>query len=85
MTTTTLSRDTNPATQTPAARTLDLVKVYGRGEAAVRALDGVTLDLPAGRFTAVMGRRAPASRPCCTASRAWTPPPPARCGSATPT
>ncbi|GAA1899490.1 ABC transporter ATP-binding protein [Lapillicoccus jejuensis] len=55
MTTTTLSRDTTPAAQPPAARTLDLVKVYGRGEAAVRALDGVGVDLPAGRFTAVMG------------------------------
>ncbi|WP_229686511.1 ABC transporter ATP-binding protein [Longimycelium tulufanense] len=38
-----------------AARTVDLAKVYGRGEAAVRALDGVTLDIHAGRFTAVMG------------------------------
>jgi putative ABC transport system ATP-binding protein len=39
----------------PAARTVDLVKVYGTGANAVRALDGVTLSLPAGRFTAVMG------------------------------
>jgi putative ABC transport system ATP-binding protein len=31
------------------------VKVYGRGDTAVRALDGVTVALPAGRFTAVMG------------------------------
>jgi len=30
-------------------------KVYGRGETAVRALDDVTVTLPAGRFTAVMG------------------------------
>ena len=29
--------------------------VYGRGDAAVRALDGVSLDLRAGTFTAVMG------------------------------
>lgn len=38
-----------------AARTLGLVKVYGRGEAAVRALDGVDLEIHAGRFTAIMG------------------------------
>jgi putative ABC transport system ATP-binding protein len=30
-------------------------KVYGAGETAVAALDDVTLDLPAGRFTAIMG------------------------------
>ncbi|MFB9903459.1 ABC transporter ATP-binding protein [Allokutzneria oryzae] len=38
-----------------AARTVDLVKVYGSGEAAVRALDGVSLDIHAGKFTAIMG------------------------------
>ncbi len=44
-----------PAEQPAAARAVDVVKVYGQGEAAVRALDGVTVDLPKGRFTAVMG------------------------------
>jgi putative ABC transport system ATP-binding protein len=39
----------------PAARTVDAVKVYGRGEAQVRALDGVTVDFERGRFTAIMG------------------------------
>ncbi|MGN0065874.1 MAG: ABC transporter ATP-binding protein [Nocardioides sp.] len=38
-----------------AAVAQDLVKVYGRGQAEVRALDGVTADLYAGEFTAVMG------------------------------
>ena len=38
-----------------AASAHDLVKTYGKGEAEVRALDGVTIDLMAGEFTAVMG------------------------------
>src|SRR5690606_33424678 len=39
----------------PAVRVVDLTKTYGSGDALVRALDGVTLDLAAGEFTAVMG------------------------------
>ncbi|GAB3255245.1 ABC transporter ATP-binding protein [Alteromonas gracilis] len=39
----------------PAARVIDLVKTYGAGDAAVRALDGVTLDIEQGVFTAIMG------------------------------
>jgi len=39
----------------PAARAVDLVKVYGRGNAMVRALDGVSVDFERGRFTAIMG------------------------------
>jgi len=38
-----------------AARVVDGVKVFGEGEAAVRALDGVTIEFPAGRFSAIMG------------------------------
>ena len=38
-----------------AARAVDATKVYGLGETAVRALDDVTVELPGGRFTAVMG------------------------------
>ncbi|MGW7821488.1 ABC transporter ATP-binding protein [Streptomyces puniciscabiei] len=38
-----------------AARVVDAVKVYGGGDTAVRALDGVDVSFPAGRFTAVMG------------------------------
>jgi putative ABC transport system ATP-binding protein len=38
-----------------AARVVDAVKVYGTGGTAVRALDGVSVDFPAGRFTAIMG------------------------------
>jgi putative ABC transport system ATP-binding protein len=33
----------------------DLRRRFGEGEAAVDALDGVTLELPAGAFTAIMG------------------------------
>jgi putative ABC transport system ATP-binding protein len=38
-----------------AARTEDAVKVYGRGQTEVRALDGVTVDFASGRYTAIMG------------------------------
>jgi len=38
-----------------AARTEDAVKVYGRGQTEVRALDGVTVEFAAGRYTAIMG------------------------------
>ncbi len=41
--------------RTVAARVDGLTKVYGQGEAEVRALDGVTLDIYDGEFTAVMG------------------------------
>ncbi|GAA3487532.1 ABC transporter ATP-binding protein [Streptomyces cremeus] len=33
----------------------DAVKVHGSGDTAVRALDGVSLDFPADRFTVIMG------------------------------
>jgi putative ABC transport system ATP-binding protein len=37
------------------AEVRDVSKVYGRGDAAVRALDGATLDILDGQFTAIMG------------------------------
>ncbi|MEW2390733.1 ABC transporter ATP-binding protein [Streptomyces venezuelae] len=40
---------------TGAARVADAVKVYGSGDTAVRALDGVSVEFAAGRFTAIMG------------------------------
>jgi putative ABC transport system ATP-binding protein len=38
-----------------AAQAIDLRKVYGSGEAEVRALDGVSVRFPRGEFTAIMG------------------------------
>jgi putative ABC transport system ATP-binding protein len=38
-----------------AARTIDAVKIYGKGDTAVRALDGVNVDFDRGHFTAIMG------------------------------
>ena len=39
----------------PAARVVDAVKLYGRHDTSVKALDGVDLDIEKGRFTAIMG------------------------------
>jgi putative ABC transport system ATP-binding protein len=39
----------------PALATRDLVKVYGSGETAVHALDGVTLEIAVGEMVAIMG------------------------------
>ncbi len=44
-----------PTTTGIAARTVHAVKVYGAGSTEVRALDDVSVDIPAGRFTAIMG------------------------------
>jgi putative ABC transport system ATP-binding protein len=40
---------------TPIASARGLVKTYGTGEAAVRALDGVDVDFARGELTAIMG------------------------------
>ena len=55
MTMTDITEDAPPAAGRPAAVAVDLTKTYGTGDAAVRALDGVSLEFAAGRFTAVMG------------------------------
>ena len=47
----TIDADIRPA----AARAVDAVKVYGKGDAEVRALDGVNAEFGAGEFTAIMG------------------------------
>ncbi|CCH34042.1 ABC transporter ATP-binding protein [Actinosynnema sp. NPDC047251] len=38
-----------------AVAAANLVKVYGKGDTAVRALDGVSVAFEAGKFTAIMG------------------------------
>ncbi|MEV4253952.1 ABC transporter ATP-binding protein [Spirillospora sp. NPDC049652] len=54
------ARSTSDAAPAPgaedfAARAQRISKVYGSGDARVIALDGVTVGIPRGRFTAVMG------------------------------
>jgi putative ABC transport system ATP-binding protein len=44
-----------PTATAIAARAERLVKRYGQGQAAVVALDGVSIEIPAGSFTSVMG------------------------------
>ena len=45
----------NNAEAPPAARIVDGVKVYGKGETEVRALDGITAEFATGQFSAIMG------------------------------
>jgi putative ABC transport system ATP-binding protein len=47
--------DSEPTDREAAARTVDLRKVYGVGDAAVAALDGITVEFTTGEYTAVMG------------------------------
>jgi putative ABC transport system ATP-binding protein len=45
----------DPAEGTPALETHGLTKVYGEGETAVHALDGVSLTIDRGQMAAIMG------------------------------
>ena len=45
----------HPTNTTAAIAAFDLHRRYGDGDAAVDALRGVTLEVPQGRFVAVMG------------------------------
>ena len=53
--TTQTSVQATAATPRSAVAAIDLVKVYGAGDAAVYALDGVTAGFGAAQFTAIMG------------------------------
>ena len=44
-----------PPAAVPAARIVRGIKVYGKGATAVRALDSISADFAAGKFTAIMG------------------------------
>ena len=44
-----------PAAGTVAARAEEVTKIYGIGDTAVRALNNITVDFGAGRYTAIMG------------------------------
>src|SRR4051812_49930390 len=44
-----------PAATAPAIALRDVRKVHGEGEGAVVALDGISIELSAGSFTAIMG------------------------------
>jgi putative ABC transport system ATP-binding protein len=46
---------TSPDQHVAAVSAVDLVKVYGSGDTAVRALDGVTVGFARAAFTAIMG------------------------------
>ena len=47
--------ETTSTGPTIAARAVEATKLYGSGDATVRALDGVTVDFAASQFTAIMG------------------------------
>src|SRR5438874_11526626 len=50
-----MTLDINGSDVSYAARAVKVSKIYGEGDAAVRALDSVTVGFPTGRFTAIMG------------------------------
>ena len=50
-----MNTETMPHAATSLLRLDRVVRVFGRGEGAVRAIDGVTLGFAPGTFTAVMG------------------------------
>ncbi|HZD70749.1 MAG TPA: ABC transporter ATP-binding protein [Actinomycetes bacterium] len=50
-----LARAAPPVRDDVVARAVNATKVFGTGETAVTALDDVSVDLPRGRFTAIMG------------------------------
>jgi len=62
-----LRAEVRASASAPAVMLRDVRKVYGRGEGAAVALDGVSAALSPGSFTAIMGRYSSASgrSRCC--------------------
>jgi len=46
---------TTTASAASAARAVGLTKIYGQGDTAVKALDGLSVDFAVGQFSAIMG------------------------------
>ncbi len=58
-----------PAAATTAVRAEEVTKIYGVGEAAVRALNNISVEFAAGHYTAIMGPSGSGQvDACCTAS-----------------
>lgn len=74
-----------PSHSAPAARSQDLKKIYGTGETAVHALDGVTVEFAAGEFTAIMGPSGSGKSTLMHCLAGLDSATSARCSSATPT
>jgi putative ABC transport system ATP-binding protein len=53
--TATVESSTSPTSTGVAARAVDASKIYGQGEAEVRALDHISVDFARGQYTAIMG------------------------------
>ena len=49
------SASESPHNEASIVAAKDVVRVFGEGDAAVRALDGVSVDFPKGKYTAIMG------------------------------
>ena len=69
----------------PAVALRDVRKIYGRGDGAVAALDGVSAALSPGSFTAIMGPSGSGKSTFLNVAAGWTGPPPEASRSATPT
>jgi putative ABC transport system ATP-binding protein len=50
-----VTETTSPLRTSTAAHAVDAYKIYGQGEAEVRALDGVSVEFESARMTAIMG------------------------------